>query len=134
MNKKVKSYIKLIQDSLTDELLKPEYRKLENRHQTTGHCYIAAEALYHLLGGKEKVSSYTGRDSDNGTHWWLVDKQTKEIYDPTAEQYYHENENPPYENGKACGFLTRQPSKRCQTILDKVNEKLKRKNKKRVKI
>lgn len=121
----IEKLIEIIKDSLSDDLLKPEYRKLENRHRTTGHCYIASEALYHLIGGKDRVSSYSGRDSENDTHWWLVDKVTGEIYDPTAEQYYHENEKPPYENGRPCGFLTRVPSKRCAVLLERVKEKIK---------
>lgn len=53
----------------------------------------------------------------------MVDKETKEIYVPTAEQYYSISQKPPYENGKPYGFLTREPSKRCQILITKILSK-----------
>src|SRR4051812_33111996 len=40
--------------NLTPDLLKGEWRE-KNAHASssvTGHCYVASEALFHLLGGK----------------------------------------------------------------------------------
>lgn len=41
-----------VRSGLTDDLRKPEYRG--NPNPMAGHCYVASEALYHLLGGKAK--------------------------------------------------------------------------------
>jgi len=41
--------IKKIQAALTPDLLKAQYRGSDIPYY--GHCYVAAEALYHLLGG-----------------------------------------------------------------------------------
>lgn len=109
-----------IHSVLTDDLLKPEYRKMEKRHLTTGHCYAASEALFHLFGGKDVWSAYCGRDHTGGTHWWLKNKLTGIILDPTSEQYTHFGNTPPYANGKPCAFLTRQPSKRAKEILKRL--------------
>lgn len=53
----------------------------------------------------------------------MVDKEAKEIYDPTAEQYYFISQKPPYENVKPYGLLTREPSKRCQILIAKILSK-----------
>lgn len=109
-----------IHSVLSDDLLKPEYRNIPNKHITTGHCYVASEAIFHLFGGKAVWKAKSGRDSANGTHWWLVHKETGLIVDPTKEQYIVKGEIPPYEKGKACGFLTKDPSKRCQILLERL--------------
>lgn len=106
-----------LEKSEAKKLLKSPYNKMENVHYQTGHCYVASEVLYHLCGGKEVFSSYSGRDHDNATHWWLKHKKTGKIYDVTADQYYFINKNPPYDVGKPVGFLTRIPSKRAKIII-----------------
>lgn len=120
--------IKIIQEELSEDLLKSTYQKIENKHKTTGHCYIASEAIFHLCGGKEKYMAFCGRDFSGGTHWWLLDKENKKIIDPTAEQYFFLNEKPPYDKGKPCGFLTKEPSKRCQKLIDKITKNKEYKN------
>ena len=48
-------YIQIIHESLSKDLLKKQYQAdYDNLHFTTGHCYIASEAIYHAFGGKEK--------------------------------------------------------------------------------
>jgi hypothetical protein len=64
-----------IQACLTPDLLKPDQRsKLTGIHPTEGHCAVAAEAAYHLLGGKTAgwVPVVLPRVvlGDN-THWWI---------------------------------------------------------------
>ena len=110
-----------IKNALSDDLLTKEWRekKSSKDDKTFGHCYAASEALYHLLGGKSAgLTPQVGRD-ENGTHWWLKDKSGK-ILDPTAGQFTIKGKKPPYENGKSCGFLTKNPSKRAQKIIDKI--------------
>lgn len=113
--------ISKILDVLTPDLLKKEYREANKTNETYGHCYAASEALYHMLGGKASgLVSMVGRDSNGVTHWWLRSKDGRTI-DPTATQYTSIGLNPPYEAGKGAGFLTKEPSKRAQTIIDRVN-------------
>ncbi len=38
---------------LTDDLRRPPYKG--NKNPLTGHCYVASEALYHLLGNMDWV-------------------------------------------------------------------------------
>lgn len=105
---------------LTDDLLKPVYRKMTDRHLTTGHCYAASEAAFHLLGGGEHWMSCCGRDEDGGTHWWLKNKASGEVLDLTSAQFTHFGKIPPYANGRPVGFLTKLPSKRAVVIIERL--------------
>lgn len=111
-----------VQAVLTPDLLREPYRsEYTPTNPTAGHCYIAAEALWHLLGGP--ASGYkpmTARDPDGGTHWWLQDAQGEPL-DPTAAQYLTDGLQPPYHLGRGCGFLTRQPSKRAAIVIARVH-------------
>lgn len=107
-----------IREVLSTDLLSPQYlAKLEKDADIScGQCYAAAEAVYHKWG---KFNGFTpkyltSKDFPEGlpkgeTHWFLQNKETKEIIDPTAEQF---GSTPiPYEKGTGAGFLTKQPSK-----------------------
>ena len=117
--------IQKVKSVLTDDLLSPKWKKIvskEDNHPTSGHCYAASEALYHLLGGKEAgFKPQIGKTDENTTHWWLIDSDNK-ILDPTSEQFFYKNQIPPYNNARGSGFLTKNPSKRAQIIIDRVNE------------
>lgn len=122
----IRRYIGAIQKVLTDALLTPKYRAKPRVHVTEGHCYAASEALYYLLGGKgsvlvPQVSSWES-NGEKLTHWYLKNSDTGEILDPTVEQFLVKKEAPPYDKGKGCGFLTKQPSRRAQKILDMVSK------------
>lgn len=115
--------IKILQSCLSIDLLSPRYKKIVTKsdHFTTGHCAIATEALYYILGGKKKgfapkVFSYIENGS-KFTHWWLVN-ENDEIIDPTAEQY---NGFTNYHLGRRIGFMQPQkkPSKRAQILIDR---------------
>lgn len=110
-----------IKAALSPDLLKPEYRFMADpANPTAGHCYHAAEALWHLLGGREAGwTPQVHREEDGVTHWWLRHEDGT-IADPTAEQYG--TEALPYQlgYGKGCGFMTRTPSRRAQAIIDRV--------------
>jgi len=120
----VHTLIERIQSVLSPDLLTDywaERVEKEDHHPTAGHCYAAAEALYHLLGGKHsRYTPQVGKIDEEGTHWWLEDKEGN-ILDPTADQFYYKKESPPYNNGRGTGFLTKLPSKRAQTIINRVN-------------
>ena len=107
-----------IREVLSTDLLSPQYlAKLEKDADIScGQCYAAAEAVYHKWG---KFNGFTpkyltSKDFPEGlpkgeTHWFLQNKETKEIIDPTAEQF---GGIPiPYEKGTGAGFLTKEPAK-----------------------
>lgn len=83
-----------------------------------GHCYVASEALYHLLGGKDAGLTPMVLKTSHGTHWFLR-TSTGQIIDPTSDQFL---KKPSYELGRPCGFLTKQPCKRTQIVLNRIKE------------
>jgi len=99
-----------------DSLRRRCYR--ERLHPFAGHCYVVAECLYHLLGGKERWTPACVRhEGDN--HWYLRNKVTGHVLDPTRRQF---KTTPPYHLGRGRGFLTRSPSRRAQFVLDKIHD------------
>ena len=130
MDISLENYITILHSCLSKDLLKKQYKDgYENLHFTTGHCYIASEAIFHNFGGKEKWAAYTGRDHNNGTHWWLKNKETGEIIDPTKEQYTSLNIPPPYDKGRPCAFLTKEPSQRAKKLISLIDNKIEEHNK-----
>lgn len=116
--------IQRIQAVLTPDLLSPFWRRMVEGvglHPTTGHCYAAAEAAWHLLGARASGwRAMVHRNADDETHWWLEHVDTGAICDPTAEQFLADGVCPPYGKGRACGFLTAQPSRRAAEIIRRV--------------
>lgn len=114
----VKQAIRKVQAALSPDLLVGRWT--EQTHPLEGHCYVATEALLHLLGPgdwKPMVASYVD-SGGKATHWWLVNKVTGKRADPTREQYLPEK--PPYHLGRGTGFLTKKPSRRAQIVLDRI--------------
>jgi hypothetical protein len=103
-----------VQSCLSDDLRKPVYQGHSNRF--TGHCYVASEALYHLLGGKGAGLKPMVVRVGNGTHWFLK-TDSGDILDPTVQQF---PELPPYAQARPCGFLTKHPSKRARVLISRV--------------
>lgn len=144
-------------DSLTPELLTPQYRRglAPDAPAETGHCAVASEAFYYLAGGKEAgfipvVCGYSTFGDDvlifapdarakaeqkgaaRETHWWIKGPKhgrrgAGDIFDVTAGQYPFAF---PYENGRNTGFMQPQqkPSRRAQVVMDRVIQKLGAKN------
>jgi hypothetical protein len=114
-------FTNLIQDSLTDDLLDANYRKIKEQHpdanEAFGHCYVATEAAYHLLGGKAEGWAPQFVRVAGYPHWYLK-HQSGFIYDPTASQF---KIAVPYHQGKGKGFLTKQPSKRCKQLVRQID-------------
>lgn len=112
-----KQHRKLIEDvrsCVSEELRKKPYRG--NANGVAGHCYITCEALYHKLGGKDEGWTPQTIKHEGGPHWFLKNADGT-ILDPTADQF----QTPvPYDNGRGCGFLTREPSARAQVILERL--------------
>lgn len=117
---KIRELISTIQESLSPDLLKPEYREANKSNPMFGHCYVASEALFHALGGfSMSWRPVRARDLEGIVHWWLED-EAGGILDPTADQYLSQNKEPPYAQGRKAGYLTRDPSKRSRVLLDRI--------------
>lgn len=99
-----------VRAALRDEDRRAPWRG--NPNQMAGHCYVASEAVYHLLGRGTPHYVHVG----DATHWYLVVDGT--VVDPTSDQFDVE---PPYANGRGCGFLTRQPSQRTSAVLGRIH-------------
>jgi len=91
----------------------------------TGRCYVAAEAVYHAIGGKASgwvpqvmrlPGGFALRDGScvyAATHWYLRSADGLYVLDPTVHQF---TEAPGY-YGRGCGFLTKGPSRRARELL-----------------
>lgn len=110
----------LIVNNLSDDLLSKNYRALRERNPDLpncfGHCYVASEAAYYLLGGREEGWQPCHIYHLGASHWYLR-HSTGAILDLTAEQFQSPLN---YENGGGKGFLTNKPSKRCKLLLQKI--------------
>lgn len=113
-DKTPKELIDLLVLQLTDDLRRAPYKGAPNF--LTGHCYVASEALYHLLGSTEWVPCNIRHEGS--PHWYLKNKRTGEILDPTAGQFRTEV---PYNLGRGKGFLTKSPSARAKELLRRLN-------------
>lgn len=111
VDSKVTALVARVRTVLSDDLRKEEYRGHEN--PIVGHCYVASEALYHLLGGKEAGWKPVGLQHEGGPHWWLANADGR-VIDATADQF---DSAVPYAEGRGQGFLTRQPSERAEVAL-----------------
>lgn len=85
-------------------------------HPLAGHCYVAAEAVYHATGGRATWVVCRMRVG-TVTHWFLRSRATGEVCDPTADQFDMRLD---YSRARATGFLTREPSMRCAVVLQNI--------------
>ena len=121
--------IRTIRANLTPDLLAGEYRACAATHPVAGHCSVATEALYFMLGGK--AAGYTPMNvrhpvkgnASGVSHWYLRTPDGRYL-DPTSDQF----DTPvDYASGRGRGFPTpRQghaeppPSKRAATLLQRL--------------
>jgi len=117
----IREAVAAVRRSLTDDLRKPFWQRFGANNPMAGHCYVASEALYHLLEGSHEVKPMVIRLGLDDTHWFLM--VDGEIVDPTRDQFASTYEVP-YGEARGCGFLTRQPSKRAATVIDRALEVL----------
>jgi len=110
--------IKAVKQVLTPDLLKQRYRNKQNNY-LAGHCYVASEAIFHLLGGKEAGYKAMFIKHEGEPHWWLLGPN-KKIIDVTVEQF---KTMPNYKKSRCIGFLTKQPSKRAVRVIERVINK-----------
>ena len=112
----ISTLIDVLQRTLSDcyDLRRPRYRG--NPHPLSGHCYVASEALFHVLKGLGYTVKPMFIRHEGEPHWYLqVDGVG--VVDPTAGQF---TSAPDYSAGRGRGFLTTEPSKRAETLLQRV--------------
>jgi len=115
--------IRRIQAALSIDLLHPTYRPLEEDEESwywacLGHCYVAAEAAYHLFGKKAGFEPWMIKHPNGTTHWWLRHRTRGTVVDPTAPQLGGKRFD--YEMGRRAAFLTTRPSKRAMELMRRV--------------
>lgn len=115
---------RLVASVLTPHLLNPRWTKLATPgHRLSGHCYIAAESVYHAFKGRHSGlvphllthAHWPAGLNPGETHWFLRGPRGG-IIDPTASQFTRRID---YAAGRPCGFLTSRPSKRAQIVLSR---------------
>jgi hypothetical protein len=82
-----------------------------------GNCYATSEAIYHLLGGKEAGWKPMRLDVGEDQNHWFIQHKSGLIIDLTKSQYDFE---PDYSEAVGCGFLTKTPSRRARTIMERL--------------
>jgi hypothetical protein len=100
-----------VRASLTPDLLKPVFAG--GAEPLAGHCYVASEAYFHLVGGAAAGWTPVAVQHEGGPHWWLRGPGGR-IVDLTAEQF---RTPVPYGLGRGKGFLTSQPSRRAAIVM-----------------
>lgn len=114
------TYVRKLKGCLSPDLLKPEYRAVNAGNPMYGHCYVAAEACFHALGGHSEWAIRRGKDDAGIIHWWLENRLTGVRFDPTAEQYTSVGRVPPYAVGRKASFLTKAPSARARELMKRI--------------
>lgn len=82
-----------------------------------GNCYVASEALYHLLGGKRAGWTPKRVRFAGDVHWFLQHRSGM-VLDVTRAQFGRVR--PPYERARGGGFLTRRPSRRARKLMERM--------------
>ncbi len=81
-----------------------------------GNCYVASEALFHILGGKAAGWKPMRMRVDTDMHWFLK-HESGLVLDPSVQQFSHP---PDYSKGVGCGFLTSKPSHRARVLTEQL--------------
>lgn len=92
---------------------------------TFGHCYLATEVAYHLLGGKEEGWKPYQLNQDGESHWFLK-HDSGFLLDITSGQFGGAPIN--YGGARGKGFLTKAPSKRAKLLMLKIKTYLGKNN------
>jgi hypothetical protein len=110
----------IILDELSDDLLDKKHRDIKknnpNLPATFGQCYVASEAAYYLLGGKEEGWKPMFVRHLGASHWYLQ-HSSGYILDLTYNQFKTPVD---YSRGRGTGFLTKAPSKRAMKLLTRI--------------
>ncbi|MFW6273098.1 MAG: hypothetical protein ACOC2U_04905 [bacterium] len=112
--------INILTSCLSDDLLHDKYKKNRNNY-LSGHCYIMTEALYYILDDDDRKNYVPSTlKINNITHWFLKNRTTGDIIDPTKNQF---NFDLDYNKSRNRFFLTKKPSKRTLILLNRFYEK-----------
>jgi hypothetical protein len=79
-----------------------------------GNCYVATEALWHILGGARSAWKVMRLRVPGDTHWFLKHARTGQVLDPSRRQFAR---LPSYARAQRAGFLTQRPSRRARALI-----------------
>jgi hypothetical protein len=114
--------LRRLHGSLSLDLLHRDYLGSDDKAYywaTLGHCYVAAEAMYHLWGKRAGYVPYVTKHSNGTTHWWLVNQETGDVLDPTEPQLGGKPFS--YHKGRRASFLTARPSRRARELMRRMS-------------
>lgn len=105
----------LIRSVLRDSDRKPKYQG--NPNPMAGHCYVASELAYHMLGGRAQgwVPQFVWHEGER--HWYLGHPGAGIIFDLTVDQF---ETMPDREKARGIGFLTRGPCYRTLAVMGRM--------------
>ena len=118
---------------LTPDLINKSYQERNKQLPEFGQCLNASGTIHHFF--KDQFHLYSAEDKNNYGrfsrgkfyHWWLVDKDTGDILDITADQYKDDRQNLQhlYRIGKkASGTPGYEYRKRVNVLIDRVKQEL----------
>lgn len=121
-----RAYAEAVQRALKVEDLEPKYREKHERgcDAMTGHCFVATNAFWHIMGGPEGPYRPKHVKVGKESHWFLVDQRDGSIVDLTASQFGRARV--PYERGRGIGMRARPggdlggPTERARVVLDRI--------------
>jgi hypothetical protein len=121
-----KKNLKLVSDiiirNLSPDLLPKKWVERNSNNPMFGHCHTASGCLQKVFGTKN-IKLYRALDDEQIWHWWVVDVNG-DLIDLTAEQYYSQGRNPPYNDGIKASILGFDYRKRVLRLLEKVTKEL----------
>ena len=115
--------IDIIKDSLTIDLIPKKWQKRNINNPMFGHCHNAAATFKKIFG--KQVELRRALDDEGIWHWWCVDNDGN-IIDITADQYYSEGKQPPWEKtkGEKASPLGFDYRKRVESVTERVKRLL----------
>ena len=110
--------VSAVLDNLSDDLRRHPWKG--NPNPVAGHCYVASEAAFHLLGGKDAGWQPMFIRHEGAPHWFLRSPDGI-VVDITAAQF---EVTVPYENARRMAFLTKSPSVRARVLMDNIEKSI----------
>ena len=112
--KKIQTFLRKPQ---AKSFLKKEFVK-QDAHPYTGHCYVASQVLYDVLGGDNAGYEVYQMDHEGVSHWFLKNKDGT-VLDPTVLQF---ETKPDYAQATHSAFLWTEDglSKRAQEMKERI--------------
>jgi len=121
----ISTTISEIRKNLTPDLLKGRWETSPD-DGVSGHCYVATEALYWIVGKQMGFRPYVIGHAEcpellkeGETHWFLM-KDNQVVLDVTADQF---KASIPYAKGKPNGMMNHPEggSKRARVLIKKIS-------------